>query len=605
MSTKKISYQTKWNLNLIIAKDELANISVYRNTVKTRVDGFIDKWSKDESYLDNEKSLKTALDELENIKANYGIYSSEGYFRFLDRVLDQANPEKSASINKLDEISVELTNRMQFFEIKLSKISREQQEIFLNSKELTNYRHFLKNIFLHAKYILSEPEEKIMNLKSKTSGENWVQMISSILSKKTAKIKNKDGVLETKSFEELLSLISDKNKDIRESAFKKINTILNSIKDFAEHEFNSVLENKKNNDLIRGFNLPETSRHLSDDIETDLINTLVESVSSRFDISKRYYKLKASLLGVDVLKYYERNIELGGVDKKVDFDEGYNIVGGIMASLDSEFLEIYEEMFKNGKVDVFPSKGKHGGAFCISVLKKDPVFVMLNYTNQINDVMTLAHEFGHAIHSHYSMKYQNSINEDYSTATAETASTFFEDFVIEKLKEEVDDEARLTLLMQSLNDEVSTVFRQIAFYNFEIEIHKTFRADGYLSLKKIGNIFSKHMKSYMGEYVSQDKGSENWWIYVSHFRNMFYVYSYAFGQLVSKSLQNLVKEDKRSITKVKEFLKAGGSKSVSDIFSDIGININDSKFWLNGIIEIEKKLEEAENLAFKLGKLNK
>ena len=159
-------------------------------------------------------------------------------------------------------------------------------------------------------------------------------------------------------------------------------------------------------------------------------------------------------------------------------------------------------------------------------------------------------------------------------------------------------------MMQKLNDDVTTIFRQIACYKFEQELHSTFRNAGFLSKKDIGKLFTKHMSAYMGKSVEQSPGSENWWVYWSHIRNFFYNYTYASGLLISKSLQSSVKNDKTYINKVKYFLAAGTSASPKAIFKILGIDISDKKFWHKGIKEIELLLIETENLAKKLGKIS-
>jgi oligoendopeptidase F len=178
-----------------------------------------------------------------------------------------------------------------------------------------------------------------------------------------------------------------------------------------------------------------------------------------------------------------------------------------------------------------------------------------------------------------------------------------EDFVLQELLKEADDETRLALMVQKLNEDISTIFRQIACYQFEQELHQLFRQKGYLSKKEIGQLFIKHMKSYLGDSVDFPVGSENWWVYWSHIRNFFYVYSYASGLLISKHLQFFVKKDHQYINKVKEFLSAGLSDSPKNIFKKLGIDISDKKFWLKGVGEIEQLLDETINLAKKLRKI--
>ena len=159
-------------------------------------------------------------------------------------------------------------------------------------------------------------------------------------------------------------------------------------------------------------------------------------------------------------------------------------------------------------------------------------------------------------------------------------------------------------MMMKLNDDVSTIFRQVACYKFEQALHQEFRDKGYLSKEDIGRLFQKHMAAYMGDSVLQSIGSENWWVYWSHIRMFFYVYSYASGLLISKSLQNSVKQDRVFIEKVKEFLSAGKSDSPKNIFQKLGVDITKKEFWDKGLDEVEALLQETTTLAKKLGKIS-
>jgi len=221
----------------------------------------------------------------------------------------------------------------------------------------------------------------------------------------------------------------------------------------------------------------------------------------------------------------------------------------------------------------------------------------------LKDVETLAHELGHGINDELMKEKQNSINFGTPLSTAEVASTFVEDFVMDELMREADDETRLALMVTKLDSDISSIMRQIACYKFEQDLHKEFREKGHLSKDDIGKIFMKNMKDYMGDAVEQSPGSQNWWVYWSHIRSFFYVYSYSSGLLISKSLQASVKKDKKFIEKVKEFLSSGLSASPKDIFKKTGIDITDKGFWNNGLDEVESLLGETEKLAKKLGKI--
>ena len=177
-----------------------------------------------------------------------------------------------------------------------------------------------------------------------------------------------------------------------------------------------------------------------------------------------------------------------------------------------------------------------------------------------------------------------------------------EDFVLQELLKKADEEEKLVILMRKLEDDISTIIRQTACYNFEKKIHETYRKEGYLSKEKIGKIFTINMKSYMGDFVDCSDAN-NWWVYWPHLRYYFYVYSYASGLLISKAMQKKVKEDPKFIEKVKEFLSSGTSISPKEIFLKMGIDISKKEFWEKGLDEVENLLKETENLAKKLGKI--
>jgi len=601
METIKIK-QTKWNLTPLLSGDNDPTMEEKRKIVEQKSYEFINKWKDRDDYLKDPAILKEALDEYEGWERNYSVDGQEGYYFYLRIAQDQNDSNLKAKLNKIHDFGVKIKNDIDFFQLRISKIPPELHENFLAHEELKDYKHFLEKLFVQSKFLLSEPEEKILTLKSQVSHSNWTRMVSGFISKEEREILVKGEVKKNKNFSEISALISDKDKNTRDSAAKALNEILEKHSDSAEAEINSILANKKVDDELRKMERPDLSRHIMDDIDTEVVDILASSVSSRFDISKRYYELKAKLMGVKKLEYHERNVEYGESNKKFSYEEVSNLIYKIFKNLDQEFADIFAGFVENGQIDVYPEKGKASGAFCAYGLAAHPVYILLNYTEELRDALTVAHELGHGINDELVRKKQNALNFGTPTSTAEVASTFFEDFVLKELLEDADDELRLSIMMTKLNDEISTIFRQVACYKFEQDLHRDFREKGYLSKEDIGKLFQKHMSAYMGDFVEQSPGSENWWVSWSHIRNFFYNYSYASGLLISKSLQNYVKDDPGFIEKVKEFLSAGLSDSPKNIFKKLGTDISDKNFWDKGLNEIENLLQETEKLAKKLGK---
>jgi oligoendopeptidase F len=595
--------QTSWDLTPLFESDKDPRREEQRAIVEKNARRFINEWKDREDYLKDPDILKQALDEYEDWKRNWGTDGAEGYYFWLRTQQDQNDPKLKAAFNKIEEFSKKLENDSQFFHLRIARIRPENQQRFLSHAPLKKYRHFLERIFAESRYHLSEPEEKIMNLKSSTSYANWTKMTSGFLSREERIVVLEDGSRASLPFSEIAGLLNSKTRKVRDTAAAMFNSILARHVDVAEAEINSVLQNKKIDDELRGAPRPDALRHLNDDIDSAVVDALVDSVSNRFDISARFYGLKAKLLRTKMLKYHERNVEYGDVAKHYPYGKAVNLVFTVMGKLDTRFADILAGFVNNGRIDAYPKKGKDSGAFCIHHLIVQPTYILLNHTGKMHDVLTIAHELGHGINNELIREKQHALDFGTPTSTAEVASTFMEDFVLDEILHKADDELRLAIMMQKLNDDVSSIFRQVACYRFEQELHREFRSKGYLSKEQIGTLFQKHMAAYMGEAVEQSEGSQNWWVYWSHIRYFFYVYSYASGLLISKSLQSSVKKDPAFIDKVKEFLSAGLSDSPKNIFANLGIDITDRDFWNRGLDEVENLLNETTVLAEKLGKI--
>jgi oligoendopeptidase F len=595
--------QITWNFKRLFDGDDDPDMDRKRKIVQQKSYEFINKWRDRRDYLKDPAALKQALDEYEQWSGKYGPDGDEGYYFQLRTAQDQNDPKLKAKFNTIEDFCKKIENDIRFFSMRIAKIPGKDRKRFLAYEGLKEYRHYLERLFAESKFLLSEPEEKIMNLKSSTSYFNWVKMTSGFLAKEERKVLTEDGKREQKAFSDIASLMNGKNKKVRDSAAGAFNDILKKHVDVAEAEINSVLANKKTDDDIRSVPRPDMTRHISDDIDTGIVDSLIKAVSGRFDMSADYYSLKARLLKVKKLQYHERNVEYGSITKKYPYKESLKLVEKVLRNLDGEFFEILRSFTGNGQFDVFPGKGKVSGAFCSHNLISQPTYILLNHTDRLNDVLTLAHELGHGINNELIRKKRNALNFGTPTSTAEVASTFMEDFVLQEILKRADDELRLSIMMMKLNDDVSTIFRQVACYRFEQELHRDFREKGYLSKEEIGKLFQKHMTSYMGAAVEQSPGSENWWVYWSHIRSFFYVYSYASGLLISKSLQNSVKENPSFIEKVKDFLSAGLSDSPKNVFMQLGVDIAYAGFWNRGLEEVEGLLRETKKLALKLGKI--
>ena len=593
----------EWDLSSLFESDTDPRIQLERHSIDAATQHFVAKWQPRTDYLTDPAVLVEALDEYETWAREHSGDSDAEYYFTLRTSQDQSNSSLKAEFDRAQEFGIGKKNEMRFFTQGISQISAYRQQAFLDHQGLAPYKHFLERKWAEAKYLLSEKEERIIAEMTPGSYDAWTRLRTDLIAGSERETLQEDGGNKVDTYSELLALMQSKKKDVRDAAAVAFNDILTTHLAVAEAELNAVLRHRKTVDKLKGYERPDTERHVADDIDTTAVDAMLEAVVSHFDIPQRYYALKAHLLGQPSLEYHERDVEYGNIEANYPLEQAVKIVYTGLRKLNPQFGDTFRQFIEGGQVDALPRKGKVGGAFCWYNRKPNPVYILLNHTGRLNDVLTMGHETGHGVNNEYMRARQNQLNFGTSTATAEVASTFMEDFVLQELLEEADDETRLAIMMMKLNTDIKSIFRQVACYRFEQQLHAMYREKGYLSKDDIGSLFQQHMAAYIGNAVEQSAGSENWWVYWPHIRLYFYVYSYASGLLISKSLQRSVKDDPGFIDQVKEFLASGVSKSPKDIFTKLGIDITDPGFWQKGLSEVEALLTETEQLARKLGKI--
>lgn len=595
---KTSTMRTVWDLSPLFTADHDSAIKVAAEEARSATWSFVEKWERRNDYLKNPKVLQQALADYESWLTRFGADSRRNYYFWLRSEIDRNNTKIKAELSQARQSAQELWNSIQFFTLRLAKIPANQQAQLLQAKELRRYRYFLERLFAEAKYLLTENEEKIINHLQGSAYINWVSLTEDALAKESRLIKLA-GKKQTKNFAELCSLISEQNQTVRDQAAQAINDILKQHRDTAVAEINSVLEYKKNIDDIRQVSRPDAIRHLEDDIDSQTVDRLLAVVEKNNHLAKKFYGLKAKLFGKRQIAYHERNLAWGQTTI-YPLATAITIVRETLSELGGDFSEIFDNLLRHGQIDALPRLGKSDGAFCAHQLITHPSYILLNHTGTAQDVLTLAHETGHAINNEMIKTKQSAIYFATPTATAEVASTLFENLVLQKMiSRETNEKKRLSLLLMKLNSDVSSIFRQVAAYRFEQTLHQHFRQTGFLSAEKIGQLFTRQMKSYLGPAVAIDPGSENWWIYWSHFRNFFYVYSYASGLLIANYLQQGIRADRHFIEPIKELLSAGTSEAPEKLFHRLGVDINSDNFWSTAVCNIAQELQEAEKLAKK------
>lgn len=502
-----------------------------------------------------------AYDALMDIPASKPIL----YFWYRSTLnADDAKAEQQ--INLLSDRLTKVGNLTIFFSLAIGKIPKNVQKEYLKHPELQPYTYLLERIFLTAKHTLTEAEEKIMNLKSTPARSMWVAATDKIVNKRS--ITYKKQTIPLNEAIEKVSAIPPKERPI---LWGVIRNELKSLSEFAEPELNAIVTDKKINDELRGYKNAYESKVQGNENDLRSIEALVESISTKgFALSRKFYELKAKAHGVASLPYASKYDPLG-TEPVIPFTDAVEICRDVFYGVKNEYGTFFDDMLVNGQIDVYPKKGRSGGAFMSSDTGV-PAMVFLNQVDTFKSLETLAHEMGHALHTTRSKVGQPVRYQDYSTTTAETASTLFENLVFDAVYAQATPEAKLTLMHDRLSRDISTIQRQIAFFNFEREMHELIRTQGAASKEELAALLTKQLRAHLGKGVTVEDDDGYSFVYIGHFRSMFYVYTYAYGLLMSNLMVQEYRNDKNYVTKIDQFLQSGGSNTVENIFKSIGID---------------------------------
>lgn len=582
--------KTAWDLTLFYKGLNDPKIEQDQKKADKAVAAFARKYRADKNHLKKSAALAKALAEYEkllNLEA-----SKAGYYAYYRKDLNVEDKGAEALLAKLEERGTKRSTQILYFTLELGKIPAPLQKKFLAAKELASYRYWLDLLFKNAKYDLSEPEEKILALTSDVAYSRWIQATENVLNKKTVALDEQQIPL-PQGENILRSLPVEK----RHALGDELNRAYMAASDIAESELNAVYTDKKIDDELRKIKEPyeATIRGYQNDPKSVL--ALVDTVAKSNKIAHRFYEAKRKMLKLDHLTYADRSAVVGEIAKEISFEDACALVREEFAQLDPQYADIFDRLLNSGQVDVYPKKGKTGGAYCSSNVGQ-PTMVLLNHTNDFEALKTLAHEMGHAIHAERA-KSQPPIYQGHPISTAETASTFFEAVALKRIIRELPPEQQMIALHDAIQSDISTIFRQIAFFRFELELHHEIRAKGYVPKERIAELMNEHVGAYLGPAFKLTPEDGYFFVTVSHIRRFFYVYSYAYGQLISKALHRKLEKDPSFIKKVDGFLSAGESRSPYDIFKSCGLDTKRPEVFTEGLKSVEADVAKLEKLVAK------
>lgn len=538
--------------------------------------------------------LRDAIEERERIES---AFTRAIYYAHLWFSTDMSDSQRGALVAKLTEKGAALDTQLLFFGLELAALEDEQADALIESDELERWRHWLRSVRKFRPYVLTEPEEKILTEKAVSGFSAWDRLYDELLGAIRVDLDGNEV-----GFEEAMSKLYSADRDERRGAAEAVTVSLGPGLRTRTFIFNTIAVDRSIDDRLRGYATWISARNLSNDTTDEAVQALVDAVVGRYDVVHRYYTLKAKLLGLDRLAYYDRMAPLADDPTQVGWDDAREIVLGAFSDFSTETGDVVERFFTGSWIDAPPREGKRPGAFCATNVPDLHPYVFMNFTGDRRSVLTLAHELGHGLHG-YLAQPLGLFNANTPLTTAETASVFGEALTFKRLLAlEEDPRKRLNLLAGRIEDSIATVFRQVAMNRFEHAVHTSRRDEGELSPEKFEELWLQSQAQMFGDSVDID-GYATWWSYIPHFIGTpGYVYAYAYGFLFALSIfRKYELEGESMVEPYLDVLRAGGSKPPEELAEMVGLDLRDARIWEAGIEALAVELDEAEALAADIG----
>jgi oligoendopeptidase F len=534
-------------------------------------------------------SLVDLVSQIAAVSARLRAY---GYLWFSEDTQEQ---QALAFRGRVEKLLTDVQNRILFFTLWWKGLDDEPAARLLAAGG--DYAYYLESLRRFKPHTLSEPEEKVINLKDVNGVQALVTVYEMITNAFVFEVEI-DGRVQKLNRSELMVYAYDPRPEVREAIYRELyrvyareGTVLGQIYQYLVRDWAS--ENLE----LRHFAAPIAPRNLANDIPDPVVDTLLEACRANAGLFQRYFRLKAKWLGVDKLRRYDIYAPLTASEKTFPFDDAADMVLASLEDFSPVMAGHARRVFAEGHMDSEVRPRKDSGAFCYSVVPGLTPWVLLNYTGQVRDVATLAHELGHAIHAlmaadHTPLTFHSSL------PLAETASVFSEMLLLERvLAQESDPAVRRDVLARFVDDAYATVLRQAYFVLFERDAHKLI-ADGQTT----DQLSAHYLENLREQFADSLELSEEFrweWTAIPHiYHTPFYCYAYSFGQLLVLALYRQYQEEGEPfIARYEKILAYGGSRNPAEILAEAGIDIASLEFWNGGFAIIDEMMDELETLS--------
>ena len=531
-------------------------------------------------------ALFEMLQSFENLQRQVSRYLGFAYLRFAE---DTQDPVAQTMRGRADQVAAEIGNRTLFFTLWWKGLAESRAEALLS--EAGDYRQWLLNLRREAPYTLSEPEERVINLKDVTGRHALVGVYDTLTNRYTFQIEV-DGAARQVTRGELEAYRTDARPELRAASYRELLRVYAAEGNVLGSLYQALVRDWANENVdLRRFASPLAVRNLGNDLPDDVVDTLLEVCRQKAPVFQRFFRLKAAWLGVERLRRYDLYAPVGEVHRTFALDEAVQEVLAAFEAFDPRVARQAQQVLDRRHFDGEVRPGKRSGAFCATIEPGLTPWVLQSYQGQPRDVATLAHELGHAIHAGLASGH-TALTQEATLPLAETASTFGEMLLIDRLlAQDPEPDVRQALLFRQMDDNYATILRQAYFAVFEKEAHGMVVAGAQVD--DLSDTYLKTLREQFGDSIdlSDDFGAE--WLAIPHiYHTPFYVYAYAFGQLLVLSLYQQYREEGPTfIPRYLEILSAGGSDSPMGVLGKAGIDIRQRAFWEKGFGVLERALD--------------
>jgi len=529
--------------------------------------------------------------ELEEMnKLGYRLYG----FASLSFAANTQDQTAQINIARFQQFEAEMENRTMFFSLWWKALDDENAARLLDASG--DYRYWLEQMRNFKPYTLSEPEEKVINIKNVTGRSAHDMLYDSITNRYVFKVEV-NGEMKELTRGELMALVRTADPDLRARAYQELYRVYGEDASILGQIYQNIVRDWKNENVtLRGFASPISVRNTINDLPDEVIDTLLEVARKNIGIFHRYFRLKAKKLGMEKLRRYDIYAPLAESDKRYSFQEAADLTFEAFERFDPRFARMAKRVFDQGHIDSEVRKGKMGGAFCSTLGPDLTPWVLLNYQGKSDDVSTMSHELGHAVHSMMAEEH-TLFTQHACLPLAETASTFGEMTLTDlMLERESDESVKQDILFGQLDDAFATIIRQIYFALFEREAHGMIANNA--SVDELNEAYLANLKEEFGDAVEVPDEFKYEWVSIPHiYGTPFYVYAYAFGQLLVFALYKRYKEEGEGFKpKYMRILSAGGSIAPIALLAESGMDVTKPEFWQGGFDVIDGMVKRLENL---------